>query len=265
MILRVLKRTFWVFYDNLLKGMIINFFTFLVLIVLMLICNLLVPKEFSVVASVIAATAAWYVGGLGIMNFWIKEIKGQDNKGAFREIMAGIAGYWPQALALFGINMLFSALAFFSVNFYLQNKNAMAAQVMAGLGLFLIFVFLVMQVYLMPIVALDEKKRVLTSYKKAFIMSFSSPVSSPLVMIFIASLLFPIVLFIFGLPLNILNGLPMIFLTLMPFVSFVIIILLQLNSTFLTYERFKIFDQDLKTVWEDKALSNLFKPWEPPK
>jgi hypothetical protein len=45
----------------------------------------------------------------------------------------------------------------------------------------------------------------------------------------------------------------------------VLIIIIQLNATFLTYERFKIFDQDLTALWEDRALSNLFKPWEPRK
>jgi hypothetical protein len=272
MILRVLKRTFWIFYDNLLKGMIINFVTFIFLNLLVIICVASIKERaLAVLAAAILSITAWNIGGLGIMSFWIKEIRCEDNRGAFKEIMAGIKNLWLQGLAITGINSLFAVLAYVSFEFY---KSVGAADTgfagkfsifMAGLGLCIIFIFLVMQVYVMPILALDEKKRVFTSYKKAFIMSFSAPVSSPLAMLFIAALVFPVFMFVFGLPGNLFYGIPMILMSIMPFISFIIIVLLQLNSTFLVYEKHKIFTQDLVIIWEDKSLKNLFRPWEPRK
>ncbi len=47
----------------------------------------------------------------------------------------------------------------------------------------------------------------------------------------------------------------------MPFLSFVFLIILQLNAAVLGYEKHNIYPS-LKEYWEARTLGNIFKPWE---
>ncbi|MCX8093861.1 MAG: hypothetical protein N3E50_06795 [Candidatus Goldbacteria bacterium] len=184
----------------------------------------------------------------------------------FKEILEGIIKYFLQSIIVFIINIAFFFLVFLVYNFYRQlNTVKIISLILAGISVWIGIVFLLMQIYLLPILVLDEKKRIFVSYKKAAIMVLSAPFSSIFCLILISYFLlffYPLFGLIYGSQIPIVSAIISLFpIFLMPFLSFIVIILLQINSTLIIYEKHNILP-DLKEQWEEKSMTNFFRPWE---
>ncbi len=261
MFLRVLKRTFWVFYDNLLKGIIFNFFLFIIFLIPVIFAFKMKKYEFFFLDIVL-----WHIFIPPVMFYFIKIIRVEETKNFFYEFLTGLRFFAIKSFIILIINILFIIVAFVSINFY-KNMTQLKqiALILGGIGIWIFFIFILMQIYILPVFVLDEKRRIFTTFKKALIMVISAPFSSFFIFLLIVYLLvlfYPIFLIMFGNKISFFLAFFSLFpIFLLPFISFTFIILMQTNATFLLYEKYKIF-QDLTEIWEEKSLSNIFKPWE---
>ncbi|MCX8094257.1 MAG: hypothetical protein N3E50_08865 [Candidatus Goldbacteria bacterium] len=208
----------------------------------------------------------WHIISPGIIYYFSKIITFKEYKNMFKEILEGIIKYFLQSIIVFIINIGFLFLFFLVYNFYRQlNTVKIISLILAGISVWIALVFLLMQIYLLPILVLDEKKRIFVSYKKAAIMVLSAPFSSIFCLILVSYLLllfYPLFGLIYGSQIPIVSAIISLFpIFLMPFLSFIVIILLQINSTLIIYEKHNIMP-DLKEQWEQKNMSNFFRPWE---
>lgn len=263
MFFRNFKRTFWIFYDNLLKGIIINFSLFVILFTIFFIG--IKTKKYLEGASVIILL--WYLLVPAIMYYFVKIIRVEETSGIIREIFSGIKLYSLKSVVILALNLSFVSIAFLAINFYknLGGQFEGLGMILGGIGIWILLIFLLMQIYILPILVLDEKRRVLTSFKKALIMVMTNPFSTLftfLTIIYLLILFYPIFIGIFGNKISFFLAFLSLFpVFLMPFISFILIILLQLNATFLVYEKHNIFN-NLNEIWEDRKLSNILRPWE---
>ena len=272
MFFRCITRTFWVFYDNLFKGLFLNLICFFAVIGLFtaLWFKVELVKQnllFAIFAHIAVLGFLWHTLLAGYMHFWIKIIRGIDHDGMFREIGRGIAAFWWRGIIIFAVNSVFMMLAWLVINFY-RNAATMGifSKILGGIGIWLTLVFLLMQLFIMPILVMDEKKRIFTSYKKAAIMVMSTPFTSIFVMITIAYLLlifYPLSALFFGKQMmptmaSLVTLFPIFFL---PFMSYILIMLMAVNLTMLIFEKHKV-QEDLTELWEKKGMSNFFRPWE---
>jgi hypothetical protein len=207
----------------------------------------------------------WHVVTPAVMHFWVKVIRTDDRKNMFVEMWEGLKLFWLKGIALFLINIAAAYLVYIGMDFYKAHASNKIFLVLGGIGVWLAFTFLLVQVYLIPIMVMDEKHRVLISYKKSLIMLLSAPFSSIGVLAIIAYLeiiIYPVVMLIGGPQANhILVYFTLFPIFLLPFLSIIYIILIQLNATILIYEKHNIMP-DLKEIWEEKKWSNIFRPWE---
>ncbi len=151
---------------------------------------------------------------------------------------------------------------------FYKNTEALGkiGLVLGGIVIWLAIVFMVMQLYVMPVLILDEKKRIFTSYKKAALMVMSAPFSSFLLTGFIAYLmlfLYPAFALFFGkamMPvfLALIALIPIFFL---PFFTYNYILLLSINAAIISYEKYNVME-DMSKDWESKGWGNFFRPWE---
>jgi hypothetical protein len=199
------------------------------------------------------------------MHFWGKVIRQEDRKNVFLELWEGIRFFSLKGAAMFLINCLAAYVVYISVIFYKSHSSNVFFAVLRGIGIWFAFTYLLMQIFLFPIMVLDEKRRMLISYKKSLIMLVSAPFSSIgilAVISYLMILLWPLVFGIGGPQANgFLAGFMLFPVFLMPFLSLMFIMILQLNCAILIYEKHKIMP-DLKEAWEEKKWSNLFRPWE---
>jgi hypothetical protein len=258
---RALTRAFWVFYDNFFKSMMLNIILFLIYFVIFFF----LWKAKHYFATFLVIGILWHIFTPAIMYFWNKIIRGDERKNVFIEIWEGLKIFWYKGLGLFAINASAAFIFYLGNDFYKLHAANKWFLIPGGILVWLAFTFLLMQIYLIPIMIMDEKRRVMISYKKALIMLLSAPFSSIGLLIVIAYfevLLYPVVMFLGGPQANgILVYLTMFPIFMLPFLSLIFIMQLQLNATRLTYEKHKI-EPDLKELWEDKSWSNLFRPWE---
>ncbi len=208
----------------------------------------------------------WHIISPGIIYYLSKIVTFKEHKSLFFEIFEGIIKYILQSIAIFIINLGFFFLFFLVYNFYRQIQSFKTLSlILAGLSVWIAIIFILMQIYLLSILVLDEKKRIFVSYKKAVIMVLSAPLSSIFCAVLISYFLllfYPFLGLIYGSQIPIVSAIISLFpIFLMPFFTFVVIILLQLNSTLLIYEKHNIMP-DLKEQWEQKNMSNFFRPWE---
>lgn len=263
MFFRVLKRTFWIFYDNFFKGVLINFLFFLLLLSVFIVFFVRFAKY---ELTFFLLSLIWHGISPGIIYYLLKIATFKESKGFFKEIFDGIKKYLLHCLAIFIINLSFFLIFFLAYNFYRQLHNLkILSLILTGISIWIAFVFLLMQIYLIPILVLDEKKRIFVSYKKALIMVLSAPFSSIFCLILISYfllLLYPVLGIIYGSQIPLVSAIVSLFpIFLMPFLTFIVIMLLQINSTLLIYEKHNVMP-DLKEEWENKNMSNFFRPWE---
>ncbi|HDQ26553.1 MAG TPA: hypothetical protein ENN43_07405 [bacterium] len=264
MLTRAITRTFWLFYDNLFKGLLLNLMSFIVLFGLF---ALFFMKLQYYEATPVTLMFVWHIIAPPLIGYWYKLLKEEENNGLFREIGAGLIRYTPKALVFFAVNAGFFYLAYFATSFYrsMAAEAKLPALILGGIGLWVLLVFIIMQLYLLPVFVLDEKKRVFTSYKKSAIMVMSAPFSSVIGVFIIGMLMllgYPLLSLIFGSEMPQLMALLSLFpIFLMPFLSIMIIVILQLNMTVLIYEKHGVAEP-LTEIWENKGLSNIFRPWD---
>jgi hypothetical protein len=260
MFLRALNRSFWVLYDNLFKGLLIN----IILFALMFIPFFILWNKKLYVPTILTVGALWFMLVPAVIYYFSKIVREEERGGMWSSLWEGFKRFWWRGLVIFASVAAVTALAVIAFYFYRANAKNMFALIAGGVTIWIAFTFLLMQIYMMPIMVLDEKARVFTSFKKALIMVLSVPFSSIFITAVIAYfdiLFYPIALWIGGPHVGWIIYLTMFPIFLMPFVSLVFIIILQLNSTILIYEKHNVYP-DLKAVWEERDLSNLFRPWE---
>lgn len=263
MFFRVLKRTFWQFYENLFKGVLTNFLFFLLFLIVFIIFFMRLAKY---EVAFFIFFFIWHIFSPGIIYYLTKIITFKEQKGMFKEIFDGIIRYFLQGVAIFIINMAFFFLFFLVYDFYRKLQSVkILSLILAGICVWIAIVFLLMQLYLIPILVLDEKKRIFISYKKALIMVLSAPFSSIFCVILISYfflLFYPFMGVIYGSQIPVVSAIISLFpIFLMPFLTFIVIMLIQLNSTLLIYEKHNIMP-DLKEQWEERNMSDFFRPWE---
>lgn len=263
MFFRILKRTFWQFYENLFKGVLINFLFFLLLFLVFVIFFIRLAK-YEVTFFILFFT--WHIFSPGIIYYLTKIITFKEQKGMFKEIFDGIIRYFLQGTVIFIINTVFFFLFFLVYDFYRKLQAfKIFSLILAGVSIWIAIIFLLMQIYLIPILVLDEKKRIFISYKKALIMVLSSPFSSVFCTIVISYFLlffYPLMGVIYGSQIPVAFAIISLFpIFLMPFLTFIVTMLIQLNSTLLIYEKHNIMP-DLREQWEQRNMSNFLRPWE---
>ncbi|MFP4466537.1 MAG: hypothetical protein ACLFP1_05755 [Candidatus Goldiibacteriota bacterium] len=262
MFFRALKRSFWVFYDNLFKGVFLNFilFGFLFGVFVLVFMKL---KQYEMTA--VYLNLIWHIIAPAVMYYWILTLKNEDTDGFFAVLLEGIKKYTPKSLMFFLLNGVFFVTAFISINFYKEMGDAGAwAYILGGIGLWLVLMFFLMQIYLLPIFIMDEKKRFFVTYKKALIMVLSAPFSS--LMIFLVFLFFNLFGYVFlhfggAHPSSMLALISLFPIFLMPFITYSFICAMQVNAVMLIYEKHNVMP-DLSERWENKGPGNIFKPWE---
>ena len=258
---RALTRTFWVFYDNLFKGIILN----LLLFGLYFLAFFFLWKQKIYIPTILLIGLLWHIFTPAVMHYWIKVIRNDDRKNMFLEIWEGLKLFGLKGVGLFLINAAAAYMIYIGNDFYKAHISNKIFLVLGGVLVWLAFTFLLMQIYLIPIMVLDEKRRVLISYKKALIMLLSAPLPSVgilAVMAWFEILLYPVVMWLGGPQANgILVYFTLFPVFMLPFLSLINVVLLQLNSTMLIYEKLNIMP-DLKETWEDRKWSNLFRPWD---
>ncbi|MBP7792642.1 MAG: hypothetical protein KA120_06235 [Candidatus Goldbacteria bacterium] len=263
MFFRILKRTFWQFYENLLKGLLINLF-FSILLLAIFIVFFIKLEKYEI--AFLLLFFAWHVCSPGIVYYLSKIVTMKEQKSVLSEIFEGITRYFLQGTVFFVINLGFFFLFYLAYNFYIRLQTIkILSLILAGISIWIAVIFILMQLYLIPILILDENKRIFISYKKALIMVLSAPFSSLFCMILISYFLllfYPLLGVICGSQIPIAAAVISLFpIFFMPFFTFVVIMLLQINSTVLIYEKHNIMP-DLKEHWEQKSMSNFFRPWE---
>lgn len=263
MFFRVLKRTFWQFYENLFKGVLTNFLFFLILFLVFVIFFMRLAR-YDITFFIIFFV--WHIFSPGIIYYLTRIATLKESKSLFREIFYGISRFFLHGTGIFIINLAFFFLFFVVYNFYRQlHAYKILSLILAGLSVWIAVIFILMQIYIMPILVLDEKRRIFVSYKKAAIMVLSAPFSSIFCAILISYFLlmfYPLLGVIYGSQIPGVSAIISLFpIFLMPFFTFVVIMLLQVNLTLLIYEKHNIMP-DLKEHWEQKNMSNFFRPWE---
>jgi hypothetical protein len=208
----------------------------------------------------------WHIMAPACMYYLGKISRTQEHENMFIEIGTGIKLFALRGIAVFIINTAFIGIGILAINFYrTMNGLKIPMLILGGVGVWIILVFLLMQIYLLPIMVLDEKRRIFISYKKALIMTMSSPFSTSTIGLLIGYFfLFGYVMLhvSFGAHPPFLLAMAMLFpIFLMPFLSLVYIIIMQLNAAIMSYEKHNIYPS-LKEFWEARTLSNIFKPWE---
>lgn len=263
MFFRILLRSFWVLYDNLFKCMLLNLMLFLSSFGLFALFMMKLRNEYLTAASI---ALLWHIIGPAYMYYLSKIARTQEHGNMFVELWRGIKLFALRGIAVFVINTAFIYIGIIAVNFYRTIQALQVVMlVLGGIGIWIILVFLLMQLYLLPIMVMDEKRRIFTSYKKALIMVMSAPFSTSTTGFFIGYfmlMLYPMMGFAFGAHIPTLLALAALFpIFLMPFLSLVYIIIMQLNAAILSYEKHEIYPP-LKDYWEARTLGNIFKPWE---
>jgi hypothetical protein len=263
MFFRALTRTFWLFYDNLFKGVLLNLILFGLCLTLFVIFFI---KLKYMALALILIFLLFHLISPAYMHYFGKIARQEENKGVFREVLEGLRLFALRGAAVYALNLGFFYVAWLAVGFYRRMGNLKTLNLaLGGIGIWLVIVFLLMQLYIMPIMVLDEKRRIFTSYRKALIMLLSQPFASSTTGFLIGYfmlMLYPMLSFVFGAQIPTLLALTALFpIFLMPFLSLLMITLLQLNSTLLVYEKHGVYPS-LKEVWEDRTLGNIFKPWD---
>jgi hypothetical protein len=258
---RAIARAFWVLYDNLFKGMLTN----IILFALNLAVVIILWKRGLYVHIVVIAAVLWHVLVPAIMYYWQKIIRGEEHGGMFAEVFSGLKKFSLQGLAILVINGIAAAAIYVGMNFYRSHMDNKALVIIGGLAIWIIFCLILTQIYTIPILVMDEKKRIFTSYKKSLIMFLAAPFSSiglAAVIAFLLALFRLIIALVAGPHASGVFVYVSLFpVFLIPFLSIMYIILLQLNAAILLFEKHNIYP-DLKPVWEERSWSNLFKPWE---
>jgi len=262
---KALKRTFWVMYDFLFKGALLNLLIFVSMAIL-LFSIYKMPKYFYVLIGLMLFI--WHAVTPVFLYYWGKVIRRGQNMKSLATVMEGVKKFFYHGTVVFLINALFSVLAYIAIRFYLDKIDTMKipAAILGGITLCAIVIFLLMQLYIMPIMVLDEKKRILISYKKAALMVMSTPFSSIMLLIlfaYINLLFYPAVVMIRGggavdSVTAILTLFPAFGL---PFVNYSLIHVFQMNATLLVYEKHGV-TESLKEIWDVRKLSGIFKPWD---
>jgi hypothetical protein len=258
---RTVTRAFWALYDNLFKGMLTNIILFIMYLALVLI----LWKKGLYLQIIITGALLWHLLVPAVMYYWQKIIRREDHNGMFAEIFDGIKLFSLRGLAIMAINGGVAAAVYVGMNFYRSHMANKALVIIGGLAIWIIICLLLTQIYMMPILVMDEKKRIFTSYKKSAIMFLSAPFSSvgiAAVIAFLLVLFYPLIMGFAGPHASgVFVYISLFPVFLLPFFSIVFIILLQLNAAIILFEKHNIFP-DLKSVWEEKSWSNLFRPWE---
>jgi hypothetical protein len=260
MFFRAITRSFWVLYDNLFKGILMN-------VIIFFMC--FIPFFFMWQAKLYVQTGLligmlWYMLAPCVMYYYAKVIRDSERKGMWHELFEGFKLFWWRGIAAFAMVVVMAFLAYIAFVFYKSHARNIFALIGGGISIWCAFSFLLMQIYMLPIMVLDEKRRVLASVKKSLIMFLSAPFSSiflMLVIMYFDILFYPISLRIGGAHLGPIVYITMFPIFLMPFLSLVFIIIIQMNAAILIYEKHNIYP-NLKETWEDRDLNNLFRPWE---
>lgn len=263
MFFRILTRAFWVLYDNLFKFILMNMVLFLLCLGCYVLFAMKVINEYIAVSLVMLL---WHVLAPAYMHYVAKISRTEDNGNMFVEIAAGLKLFALRGIAICVLNFAFIYAAILAVNFY-RTMGGMKVPmlILGGFGIWIILVFMLMQLYLMPIMVMDEKRRIFTSYKKALIMTLSAPFATSTTGFLIGYfmlLMYPMMGFAFGAHIPTPIAMVALFpIFMMPFLSLIYIITVQVNAAILSYERHNIYPS-LREFWEARTLGNIFKPWE---
>ncbi len=263
MFFRTLKRSFWLLYDNLFKCVLMNFVVFLIMLGFF---ALFFMKDQNIPFTALSVGLVWHLFAPAYMHYLSKLARTQETGGFFAEIAAGFGKFALRGAAIFLLNSFFIYIAVLCVNFYrTKSGGGIPMLVLGGLGIWIVIVFFIMQIYVMPIMVMDEKKRIFVSYKKALLMTMSSPFSSSTTAFFIGYLLlmlYPMMGFAFRPVMPTVVALFALFpIFLMPFLSFVFIMIMQVNASVLVYEKHNVYPP-LKEFWEERSFGSIFRPWE---
>ncbi len=253
MIIRALKRAFWVFYDNLFKGMFLNFILFVFLLVVFLISYKIKTNMYFSAGIMLFI---WHILSPAYMFYFVKLIKREESQ-IFRDVLTGLKYYALKGAVIFTLNLIVTIIVFQAVEFYKNIKGF--GIIIGGIGLWVILMFLLMQLYIIPIMVLDDKRRLFISYKKALLMIIGAPFSTITAVILIAYLNGFIYFFTFNIKGVALVALLPIFG--LPLLSYCFILFLQINCAMLIYEKHNIMPS-LKEMWEQRDLISIFKPWD---
>jgi|GEM_PF-1393275 len=265
---RLLNRSFWLLYDNLFKGVVINFVLFMpMLAVFMLMLKFrLYADTLALLGVIFSLVMLWHLFAPAYIYYWIKVLRGDEQEETMRDLLLrGFRKFWLKGIIIGLINMTAVMAGVAAINFYKSLMHlGQIISVIGGIGIWIFLMFVMAQIFLLPILVLDEKKRIFTSYKKAFIMLLSVPFGA----IFI-SLMFGYLTLVFYIGIHFLGAhvtplvqlLGLFPLFLMPFITISWIIIVQVNAAVLVYEKHGVLP-DISETWETRGLSNFFKPWE---
>jgi hypothetical protein len=263
MFFRTLVRAFWVFYDNLFKGVILNLIVFGLSFGLFAVFFM---KMLSIPFTALSLFLLWHLLCPAMLYYWSKVIRMTEQKNFIVEVIEGFKLFALRGLAVFVINAAFCCIAYLSIGFYRSIESMrILALTLGGLGVWFVLIFLMAQIFVLPIMVLDEKRRIFVSYKKAVIMLMSSPFSASLTGFLIGYLfllLYPMLGITFKAHIPLFPALAALFpIFLMPFITFTFVMLLQMNNTLLIYEKHGVYPP-MKEAWEERNLGNIFRPWE---
>ncbi len=265
---RLLTRSFWLLYDNFFKGITLNFLLFvpLLLIFLMMLKFRLYADYASFFGVIALISILWHFITPAYMYYWIRVLKDDEQEETvFALVIRGMKEFGIKGIFIGIINLTAVVLGIAAINFYKSLMHlGQFIWIAGGIGIWLFLMFLMAQIFVLPILVLDDKKRIFVSYKKAFIMLLSVPFGSLFITLMFGylTLVFYIGLHFLGAHVStfvqLLGLFPLFF---MPFITISWIMVVQVNAAVLVYEKHGVMP-DLSEIWENRGISNFFKPWE---
>jgi uncharacterized membrane protein YesL len=100
--------------------------------------------------------------------------KVNDEHVEFSLVLEGLRAYWWKSLLLFLISLAATAVLVGNIVFYLSQQNDYL-RVVAMFFLWVLFLWLVTQMYLLPLLMEQASKSIRLIYRNAFVLALSSP------------------------------------------------------------------------------------------
>src|SRR5208283_3596111 len=119
MIIRALKRAFWVFYDNLFKGMLLNLILFVFFLVVFLTSY---KTKINMYVSAGIMLFIWHIFAPAYMFYFVKLVKREENH-IFSDILTGLKYFALKGAVIFAINLVVTIIIFQAVEFYKNIKG----------------------------------------------------------------------------------------------------------------------------------------------
>jgi len=131
-----------------------------------------IPTDLASVVLLVLMVIAPNPAAAGIHNYANQLIKEEHVE--FALVWEGLRRYWARALLLFAISVLGFILLVANAGFYLRSENQIL-RIVGIIWIYAIYVWLSMQIYMLPLLVEQESKRIWFVVRNAALLALDSP------------------------------------------------------------------------------------------